>query len=92
MVTPDFSLIRRAPICLNPSTPPSSAGGLVKAARLSFHSGEGAAPPAPDARLLYAVSVRAARWRPSSSIETSRILNFWILPVTVIGKASVSFQ
>jgi hypothetical protein len=39
-----------------------------------------------------AVSIRAAAWRPSSSMLISRIRNFWILPVTVVGKASTNFQ
>ncbi len=40
----------------------------------------------------YAVSIRAAAWRPSSSMLISRMRNFWILPVTVIGKCSTNFQ
>ena len=36
-----------------------------------------------------AVEVPAASSRPSSAIEVSRILNFWILPVTVIGNSLV---
>ncbi len=41
---------------------------------------------------FYAVRTAAAFSRPSSSVAVSRILYFWILPVTVIGKASVNFQ
>ena len=40
----------------------------------------------------HAVRIAAALARPSSEIAISRILNFWTLPVTVIGKASTSFQ
>ena len=40
----------------------------------------------------YAVWIAAASPRPSSAIAISRIRNFWILPVTVIGKPSTSFQ
>ena len=43
-------------------------------------------------RPRYAVRTPAALDRPSSSTATSRILNFWILPVTVIGNASTNFQ
>ena len=39
-----------------------------------------------------AVSMLAASWSPNSSMLISRILNFWILPVTVIGKLSTNFQ
>ncbi len=46
--------------------------------------------PRPSQR--YAVRIAAACPRPSSSTAASRILNFWILPVTVIGKASVKRQ
>ena len=35
--------------------------------------------------------VEAGALRPSSSIAWSRILNFWTLPVTVIGKESTNF-
>ena len=35
---------------------------------------------------------RLASSRPSSATEISRILNFWILPVTVMGKPSVNRQ
>mgnify|MGYP001548633998 CR=1 FL=1 len=34
-----------------------------------------------------AVSIAATSPRPSSMIACSRILNFWILPVTVVGNA-----
>src|SRR5205823_2680870 len=40
----------------------------------------------------YAVATAAAFSRPSSSTAVSRILNFWTLPVTVIGKPSTNFQ
>ncbi len=40
--------------------------------------------------LHYAVSMRAALSKPSSLTACSRIKNFWILPVTVIGKASTN--
>ena len=39
-----------------------------------------------------AVRVSAASSRPSSATEVSRILNFWTLPVTVMGKASTNLQ
>ena len=38
----------------------------------------------------HAVGARPASPRPSSPMETSRILNFCTLPVTVIGKSSVN--
>ena len=34
----------------------------------------------------------AAACSPSSSTAASRILYFWTLPVTVMGKASTNFQ
>ena len=37
-----------------------------------------------------AVLVWLAASRPSSAIDVSRILNFWTLPVTVIGNSSVN--
>jgi hypothetical protein len=37
-------------------------------------------------------AVPAAFCRPSSSMEISRMRYFWILPVTVMGNPSVSFQ
>src|SRR5215813_5332205 len=37
-----------------------------------------------------AVCTPAAGARPSSTIEISRILNFWIFPVTVIGNSAVN--
>ena len=40
----------------------------------------------------YAVRMAAACASPNSSTACSRSLNFWILPVTVIGKASVKRQ
>src|SRR5438105_227703 len=43
-------------------------------------------------RQAQAVTTAAAASRPSSATATSRILNFWILPVTVIGNASTNFQ
>jgi hypothetical protein len=39
----------------------------------------------------YAVAIAAASLSPSSSVATSRILNFCTLPVTVIGKESTNF-
>ena len=39
--------------------------------------------------LHYALRTSAAPSKPSSSIETSRILNFWTFPVTVMGNSSV---
>jgi hypothetical protein len=39
-----------------------------------------------------AMRMAASLWSPSSSTACSRIRNFWILPVTVIGKPSTSFQ
>jgi hypothetical protein len=41
--------------------------------------------------LAYAVSIAATSCRPRSMIACSRILNFWILPVTVVGKLSTNF-
>jgi hypothetical protein len=46
----------------------------------------------PASGLAYAVLTFAAASSPSSAIAVSRILNFWILPVTVIGNASTNFQ
>ena len=43
-------------------------------------------------RPTHAVRMPAAASSPSSSMAASRILNFWILPVTVIGKPSTNFQ
>ena len=40
----------------------------------------------------HAVRIAAASPRPSSPIAISRIRNFWILPVTVIGNSSMTFQ
>src|SRR5262249_27643344 len=40
--------------------------------------------------IRYAVSTLAVLSRPNSLIETSRILNFWILPVMVIGNESTN--
>ena len=42
-------------------------------------------------RSATAVAIAAASASPSSSIAVSRILNFWTLPVTVIGNESTSF-
>ena len=42
------------------------------------------------AALPYAVWIAAAFARPNSTIAASRNLNFWILPVTVIGKVSTN--
>ena len=39
----------------------------------------------------YAVSMAATSCKPRSRIACSRILNFWILPVTVVGKLSTNF-
>ena len=41
-----------------------------------------------EGRTVYAVLTAAAFSRPSSVTLSSRIRNFWILPVTVMGKAS----
>src|SRR5207248_9985574 len=46
----------------------------------------------PYENLAQAVLIPAAFSRPSSSTAVSRILNFWTLPVTVIGNASTNFQ
>ena len=43
-------------------------------------------------KIGYAVSILATSSRPSSTMLISRIRNFWILPVTVVGKASTNFQ
>jgi len=40
---------------------------------------------------LYAVSIWATSSRCSSCIDTSRILNFWIFPVTLMGKPVTNF-
>ena len=40
----------------------------------------------------HAVRIAAASCSPSSSMVAWRMMNFWILPVTVIGKASTNFQ
>src|SRR6185503_20534534 len=39
-----------------------------------------------------AVGSEAAACSPSSATATSRILNFWTLPVTVVGNSSTNFQ
>jgi hypothetical protein len=39
------------------------------------------------ASIRYAVTTLLARVSPNSSTEISRILNFWILPVTVAGNS-----
>ena len=36
-------------------------------------------------RPIYAVSMSATAWSPNSWMLISRIRNFWILPVTVVG-------
>ena len=41
-----------------------------------------------DGRTVYAILMAAAFSRPSSVTLSSRITNFWTLPVTVMGKAS----
>jgi len=46
----------------------------------------------PAAGVGHAVRIPAAVCSPSSSTAASRILNFWILPVTVIGNSSTNFQ
>ncbi len=46
--------------------------------------------PAGPAPAGQAVLARAAACRPSSAMETSRILNFCTFPVTVIGKSLVN--
>ena len=38
----------------------------------------------------YAVVIAAAVSRPSSLMLCSRMMNFWTLPVTVVGKASTN--
>src|SRR5262245_14352687 len=43
----------------------------------------------PDAQ---AVRCEAVAVSPSSATANSRILNFWILPVTVVGNSSTNFQ
>ena len=45
-----------------------------------------------QARDIHALRTRAASWRPSSEMDCSRILYFWILPVMVMGKASVNLM
>ena len=40
----------------------------------------------------YAVSIAAAAARPSSAIASSRMRNFWTLPVTVVGNSDAIFQ
>lgn len=39
-----------------------------------------------------AVGIAATASRPNSATAVSRMRNFWILPVTVIGKPSTNFQ
>ena len=41
-----------------------------------------------EGRIVYAILMAAAFSRPSSVTLSSRITNFWTLPVTVMGKAS----
>ncbi len=66
-----------------------AVGGLaVVAARLAVTLDGVFAPVA--GRTAQAVRVAAAAARPSSEIEVSRILNFWTLPVTVMGNSSVT--
>ena len=52
------------------------------------------APARPGARghAAYAAAAASVGASPSSAIAISRIRNFWILPVTVIGNASTNFQ
>ena len=38
----------------------------------------------------HAVFTASARLKPSSSMETWRIRNFWIFPVTVVGNSVVN--
>jgi hypothetical protein len=40
------------------------------------------------ARSPYALRTASASWSPSRSTDASRILNFWTLPVIVIGNSS----
>jgi len=40
----------------------------------------------------HAVRIAASASRRSSAIAISRMRNFWIFPVTVIGKTSTNFQ
>jgi hypothetical protein len=46
----------------------------------------------PGGSSAQAVWVRSAVSRPSSATEVSRILNFWTLPVTVMGNSSTNRQ
>ena len=63
-----------------PTIPPAK---IAASSRLSE-------PRPPVTQPRQAVRALAAVPRPSSSIACSRILNFWTLPVTVIGKPSTS--
>jgi len=66
-----------------------AVGGLaLVAARLAVAL-EGVFAPVAR-RTTQAVRVAAAAARPSSETEVSRILNFWTLPVTVMGNSSVT--
>lgn len=53
---------------------------------------EDAPSPEQPSDVRQAIRTAASLWSPSSSTACSRIRNFWILPVTVIGKPSTSFQ
>jgi hypothetical protein len=44
-----------------------------------------------EGRTVYAILMAAAFSRPSSVTLSSRITNFWTLPVTVMGKASTKW-
>src|SRR5262249_51339875 len=62
----------------------SNHGGLRRVT-VSLDDGN---PPAPSA---YAILMRAASSRPRSFTLCSRMTNFWIFPVTVMGNPSTNF-
>ncbi len=74
-----------------PAAPLVAAGSAGRVAEWPGRTAAPAGPAGPGAatRRDQAVVVPAASSRPSSATEVSRILNFWILPVTVIGNSLV---
>ena len=72
----------------DPAAPGSAHDGAAEA--VASRAGSDFAVPIVQSH--YAVLTAAASPRPSSAMATSRILNFWILPVTVMGNWSVIFQ
>ena len=68
------------------------SSGAEQDGRVGHTPGPGRGPARRTETRDQAVSTRSACSRPSSSMADSRMRNFWIFPVTVIGNESVSFQ